>query len=186
MRADRVSPATIRLAVPEDAPGVARVHVRSWQATYVGIVPQRILDRMSVERREAFWREAIVRSLDDGTDAGERVWVAARLDGAIDGFASVGPARDEDLPPGAGELFAIYLSPDTWSTGMGRRLHDAAVADMAVRHDPLALWVLTANARARRFYERAGWAVDDASRMLDFDGTPIEEIRYRLAGGAGD
>jgi RimJ/RimL family protein N-acetyltransferase len=39
--------------------------------------------------------------------------------------------------------------------------------------------VLTDNARARRFYEAAGWRPDGTVRILDFDGTPIEEIRYR-------
>jgi len=42
------------------------------------------------------------------------------------------------------------------------------------------LWVLTANDGARRFYEAGGWQPDGATNMLDFDGTPIEEIRYRL------
>jgi GNAT superfamily N-acetyltransferase len=184
--------ATFRLAVPADAPGIALVHVRSWQASYPGIVPQPILDRMSVERRAAFWRETITRSLDEGTDAGERVWVAERPAGdrarerggddaapGIVGFASIGPARDDDLPPGAGELFAIYLQQAAWSTGIGRRLFAAAVDDMAVRHEPLVLWVLTDNVRARRFYEAAGWRADGTVRVLDFDGTPIEEIRYR-------
>lgn len=171
----------IRLAVPDDAPGIGRVHVASWQATYPGIVPQPILDRMSVERRAAFWREAITRTLDASTDAGERVWVAVGEGGEVAGFASIGPARDDDLAPTAGELYAIYLDPEHWSTGLGRRLHDAAVDDLAVRHDPLVLWVLTDNARARRFYERCGWVADGSARFLDFDGTPIEEIRYRLA-----
>lgn len=193
MTADRSAPAaTFRLAVPADAPGIAFVHVRSWQATYPGVVPQPVLDRMSVERRAAFWRETIARSLDEGTDAGERVWVAegpagdrARERGGDDaasgivGFASIGPARDDDLPPGAGELFAIYLRREAWSTGIGRQLFAAAVDDMAVRHEPLVLWVLTDNARARGFYEAAGWRPDGTARILDFDGTPIEEIRYR-------
>lgn len=41
------------------------------------------------------------------------------------------------------------------------------------------LWVLTANEPARRFYARAGFESDGAARDIDFDGTPIEEVRYR-------
>ena len=186
MTADSGDPpgrATIRLAVPDDAEGIAEVHVRSWQATYVGVVPQAVLDQMSVERRAAFWRETVTRSLDDATDAGERVWVAAREGGGVAGFASIGPARDRDLPHGAGELFTIYVAPESLSAGIGRRLLEAAVGDLTVSHDPLVLWVLTDNERARRFYEAAGWHADGAARMLDFDGTQIEEIRYRRTGG---
>jgi PPOX class probable F420-dependent enzyme len=109
----------------------------------------------------------------------ERVWVAED-GGRVCGFASIGPARDEDLPPGSGELFTIYLEPEAWSRGLGRALFEAAVADMRERrYEPIVLWVLTESARGRHFYEAAGWRPDSASRILDFDGTPIEEIRYR-------
>ncbi len=173
--------AEIRLGVPADALGIALAHVASWQATYPGIVPQPILDRLSIERREAYWRETITRSLDDATDTGERVWVAEAPapDGRILGFAATGPARDDDVDPGTGEVNAIYLAPGAWSRGIGRQLFAAAVDDLAIRHENLVLWVLTDNERARRFYEQAGWAPDGTARVLDFDGTPIEEIRYR-------
>jgi RimJ/RimL family protein N-acetyltransferase len=39
--------------------------------------------------------------------------------------------------------------------------------------------VLTDNVRARRFHEAAGWRADGTVRVLDFDGTPIDELRYR-------
>jgi RimJ/RimL family protein N-acetyltransferase len=46
----------------------------------------------------------------------------------------------------------------------------------------ITLWVLEGNARARRFYERAGFAPDGASHGLpDLGG--VTEIRYRRALG---
>jgi GNAT superfamily N-acetyltransferase len=173
--------ATIRLALPADSTGIAEAHVASWQATYPGIVPQPILDRLSVERRAAYWRETITRSLDAATDIGERVWVAeaASPRGRILGFAATGPGRDDDVDAGTGELNAIYLAPDAWSRGIGRMLFAAAVDDLAVRHERLVLWVLSDNDRGRTFYEQAGWEPDGTLRVLDFDGSPIEEMRYR-------
>jgi hypothetical protein len=41
------------------------------------------------------------------------------------------------------------------------------------------LWVLSANATGRRFYEACGWRTDGSSRPIDFDGTDVEETRYR-------
>jgi GNAT superfamily N-acetyltransferase len=167
--------ADIRPAKTGDADAIAGVHVRSWQAAYVGVVPQAILDGLSVERRAAQWRDVIEH------DGDERVWVVDE-GGQVRGFASIGPARDDDLPPGSGELYAIYLEPEAWGTGIGRALFEAAVDDLRGRRSgPLVLWVLTDNPRARRFYEAAGWAHDGTTRMLDFDGTPIEEVRYRPA-----
>ena len=43
---------TVRPAIPEDAPAIARVHVASWRETYAGIVPDEFLASLKVERRE--------------------------------------------------------------------------------------------------------------------------------------
>jgi GNAT superfamily N-acetyltransferase len=163
----------VRVATPADAPSIARVHVDSWRAAYKGLVPQAILDGLSVERREAFWRATAEQPGD------HRLWVAESAGGVV-GFASTGPGRDDDLPTDAGELLAIYVAPTTWGKGFGAKLFRRAVTDLDDRGlDPLVLWVLAANSRGRRFYEAMGWQPDGLVRSLDFDGTSIEEIRYR-------
>jgi GNAT superfamily N-acetyltransferase len=167
----------VRRATVDDAHAMADVHVRSWRAAYRGIVPQSILDALSVDRREAFWRDAVAGTTNDPK------WVAER-GGRVVAFAAIGPARDDDLAPGRGELYAIYVDPDEWAHGVGRRLFAAAVHDLAnLGFGGPVLWVLTDNARARRFYEGNGWRADGTSRMLDFDGMPIEEIRYVAPSG---
>jgi len=164
----------VRAAAPSDAPGIAAVHVQTWRAAYVGLVPQPILDRLSVERRLVFWSEHL-------TNPGEsRTWVA-ETDGRIVGFAGTARPTAADLPAGTGELEMIYLLPEAWHRGVGGALLRAAVEDLVERGFATAvLWVFTANDRARRFYEAHGWLADGTAQMLDFDGTPIEEIRYRI------
>ncbi len=164
---------TVRRALPEDARAIAEAHVASWRDAYDGIVPRAVLDRLSVERRAAFWRETL-------GDAGGVDVQVADLAGAVAGFVSAGPARDEDLPPHTGEIHAIYLKREAWSQGIGRELLRAADADLHRRGFGAAvLWVLADNERGRRFYERQGWLPDGATRDLDFDGTHVEELRYR-------
>jgi hypothetical protein len=46
--------------------------------------------------------------------------------------------------------------------------------------DPLVLWMLEGNARARAFYEQAGWRLDGAARTETFGGKEAAEVRYRL------
>jgi GNAT superfamily N-acetyltransferase len=163
----------VRTATPDDAPAVARVHVETWRATYAGLIPQAVLDGLSVERREAFWRSI-------AEAPGEHRLLVAEAAGRVVGFASTGPARDDDLPPGSGELEAIYVEPAAWGKGHGARLFRRAVADLRERGiAPLVLWVLTENARGRRFYDAMGWRPDGAARPIDFDGTAVEEVRYR-------
>jgi len=165
----------VRAATDEDAPAVARVHVDSWRAAYAGLIPQAVLDGLSVERREAFWRSI-------AEAPGEHRLLVAEDDGRVVGFASTGPARDDDLPPASGELTAIYVEPAAWGKGHGARLFRRAVADLRKRSlDPLVLWVLTENKRGRGFYEAMGWQPDGAERQIDFDGTAVDELRYRPA-----
>jgi L-amino acid N-acyltransferase YncA len=174
----------VRLASPGDVATVADLHVRSWLAAYRGIVPDRVLDGLSVERRAASWaRSLAARDSDSGLE--RRVWVVEQA-GSVVGFASTGPSRDDDTDPGTGEVEAIYLAPEAWSRGLGSALLRAAANDLRARgYGPLVLWVLRANRRARRFYERAGWREDGAERPIDFDGVPVAEIRYRLTGPIG-
>jgi RimJ/RimL family protein N-acetyltransferase len=48
------------------------------------------------------------------------------------------------------------------------------------------LWVLPANARARRFYERAGWTCDGTERTVDALGLTVPEVRYRRRSSSPD
>jgi GNAT superfamily N-acetyltransferase len=101
--------------------------------------------------------------------------------GCVRGFATTRPGRDDDLPPGAGEVHSIYLAPEAWNRGLGSALLATASDDLRSRgFSPLVLWVIEANAGARRFYERAGWRLDGARQPIDFDGVPVDEVRYRL------
>ena len=63
----------IRAAVPADAEHIGRVHVQVWRETYPGIVPQTILDTMSVEARAALDTRAVVGQLDGGHEVRVRI-----------------------------------------------------------------------------------------------------------------
>ncbi|HEX5589041.1 MAG TPA: GNAT family N-acetyltransferase [Candidatus Limnocylindrales bacterium] len=163
----------VRPATAADARSIAEIRIASWRATYAGIVPAAILERMDLARNEAFFGGLIAAEPPRAT------LVVEDAEGRIAGFALAAPSRDDDAP-GCGEIEAIYLRPEARGRGLGRPLLDAAAASLlAAGFGTVVLWVLTANVGARRFYERAGFGPDGTARMLDFDGTPIEEIRYR-------
>jgi len=44
------------------------------------------------------------------------------------------------------------------------------------------LWAFEQNARARRFYERAGWTLDVTGEHWVLDDVPVPIVRYRLGG----
>ena len=153
----------IRPGTPADAEAVARVHVRAWQEAYAHVFPADRLANLSIERRAEQWRQYPP--------------LVAEEDGDIVGFVSVGASRGDDAE---GELFAIYVDPARWGTGVGRALIEAAEARLGeLGHHDVVLWVLEDNPRARRFYEAAGWRLDGARRPIRFLATEVPEVRYR-------
>jgi GNAT superfamily N-acetyltransferase len=174
-RAEASGQATVRAAGPDDAARIAEINVRSWQAAYRGIVPRTILDRMEIEPTRETWLRRMAA-------LGQRSLFVVELEGRIEGYVLEGPARDHDLPDLAGEVYAIYVDPPAQRHGLGRALLEAATEDLRTAgFEPLILWVLAANAPGRRFYEACGWQGDGTVRAIDFDGTPVDETRYRVA-----
>jgi mycothiol synthase len=162
----------VRPAAVADAAAIADVHTRTWQAAYAHVFGSERLAGMDVEARAVRWR----RWLADG----ETAFVAER-DGAVVGFVWTGPSRDEDAE---GELYAIYVVPDAWGSGAGSALMRAGVEAMrAAGNRDAILWVLADNPRARRFYEREGWALDGARKDEEFLGLRVPEVRYRITLG---
>lgn len=162
---------TVRPAAPPDAPAMGRMHVRVWRAAYRGQMPDAYLDGLQPEDRAAYWDGALRREDRPG------VVLVAEAAGEVVGFAAAGPSPD---PQGAGELYAINVDPDHWGTGAGRALLEAAQAELdRMGFAESVLWVLPGNARARRFYERAGWAFDGTERTADILGVTVPEVRYR-------
>jgi GNAT superfamily N-acetyltransferase len=73
--------------------------------------------------------------------------IVADVGGEIAGFAAVV----------GGELDGLFVEPDLWGLGIGRTLVDAVVHE--ARRKGLTLKV-TANPRAKRFYESCGFTVE--------------------------
>ena len=149
----------------DEVRGKAFVHWRSWHEAYSGIVDRTYLDALTLDKcvEIAFrWRENVLVALD-----GERVV----------GFSGYGNCTDDDLP-NAGELFALYVLPEYYGTGVGRRLTDAALA--LIGQPKVALWVLKNNRRAIRFYEKYGFKPDGIEKTVKL-GSPVPVIRMILS-----
>lgn len=161
----------VRPATPNDAPGIARVHVAAWQVGYRGMVADDVLDGLSVDDRMLTW-------LGDLTDPENEIsTLVVEDDGRIAGFVSVlGVSRDEDAVPGTAEIPALYVDPPRWRTGVGRALMEVALAALvAAGANEVALWVLEENERGRAFYAAAGFKPDGERAVREDTGAP--EIR---------
>lgn len=151
-------PVTVRPAAVEDAPQMARVHVRSWQQTYRDLVPDALLDDPGLlGARERFWTVA----LSDERWSSNRTAVA-ELDGTIVGIAMSGVSQDADAT-WAVQLHVIYvIYVDAAQHGSGAA---AALLDAVLPADESAVWwVAERNPRAQAFMRKNGFAPDGRSR----------------------
>jgi len=162
----------VRRARLEDAAAIAAVHVRTWQTAYEHVFGAERLAAIDLNARAEQWRQRL------GEPEWQEVVLVVEDESSIVGFASCGESRDA---PGEGELYAIYVLPESWGSGAGPVLLAAALAALGEDFKRASLWVLEENPRARRFYEREGWTLDGGRREEEFLGVRINEVRYRIA-----
>ncbi|MGW7356919.1 N-acetyltransferase family protein [Streptomyces sp. NPDC054802] len=160
-----------------DCAAVASIRVGGWRFAYTGLMPQSYLDAMDPADDAAERRRSL---LADGAGAGVSN-VVAEWDGEVVGWGCFGPLRDKDCArrPGACELYAIYVRPERISSGVGHALMaELTGRARAAGFEEMLLWVLKDNARARRFYERAGFTPDGTEESFEADGELVPEVRY--------
>ena len=154
----QASPIIIRAATGYDAAAIAAVHVASWRETYAGLMPETMLNGLSVSDRTVRWKHILGQA--EWPD-GPSVFVAEH-GGDLVGFASSGSQRDPNLLAQGftGEITAIYVLQDMQGRGAGRRLMATIVEDLqSGGYDAASLWVLRDNRRARHFYEHLGGVI---------------------------
>ncbi len=166
----------IRQATVRDVKELAHLHVRAWQWAYKGLVPDSYLEDFGtgIDARMRRWRTQLNKPQNTTT------WVAEENE-TILGFVITGPSRDSDAALHTGEVFGIYLEPKKVGTGLGRALFQFATDDLWRKgYNPLTLWVLEDNQRARRFYEMAGWQPDGAAKTDERSHVQLHEVRYAI------
>ena len=98
---------SVRHATPRDAKAIADIHVATWQAAYKDLMPEEYLNKISVEKRLAYWREAIEFS--------EPQLLVATDGDEIVGFVGFDRSRDAGTKSTVGEVWAMYVAPAHWA-----------------------------------------------------------------------
>ncbi|HLI60824.1 MAG TPA: GNAT family N-acetyltransferase [Solirubrobacteraceae bacterium] len=151
-------PIDIRPARVADAAAVGEIWRRGWREAHLGRVPEELV---AARTPESFASRAAERVGDT---------TVALVGRAVAGFVMV--VGDE--------VEQVYVAPEQRGTGVAERLLAEAERQVAASaHDEAWLAVVPGNARARRFYERCGWA--DGGRIAypadTADGAVIVEAR---------
>lgn len=157
----------IRTARRTDAPGIARVHERSWKEAYKGLLDGAYLESLTERRLVPRWRHNLDRRSEDLDEA---ILVAVSGQDVI-GFCTAGSSR-EAFAPWEAEVSMVYVLKEHRGAGVGRALMKAA-ADHCIQRGMFSggLWVLRDNGAARDFYEalkgeHAGRKVDSVGGQI--------------------
>ncbi|WCN07159.1 GNAT family N-acetyltransferase [Streptomyces sp. M92] len=157
-----------------DCDRVSDIRVRGWRTAYRGLMPQSYLDGLDAAEDAGRRRALFARTPGDMVNL-----VAEDQGGEVVGWACHGPYRDGELRTEDVELYALYVDAARFGTGVGRALLRESVRRCAAAgHGRMLLWVVEGNARARRFYERAGFRADGAEEPFEVAGAVVPEVRY--------
>lgn len=143
----------LRPATAGDADAVAALHADSWRRSYRGALRDGYLDGDIVPERAALWRSRLTAPAADT----HTILAVDDASGGLLGFAHTIADADPDWGSLLDNLHVVH---DRRREGLGASLMRATAAWVVgfAARPVLHLWVLDANAGARRFYESLGAA----------------------------
>ena len=164
---------TIREAKKDDVVEIAKVRVDTWRATYKGIVPDDFLQSLSYQEISERWKKTFWENKNPNVE----VFVAEDEEQNVVGFATCGPEQSQD-PVYRGEIYALYVRPQSQNHGIGRELVRACVRHLTqkLQVDTMLIWALTENP-SRRFYESLGGKLVK-EKTQEIGGKMLSEVGY--------
>jgi len=165
-------PVALRPGSVADLEAIVAVHLEAALTGFTGIFPATAPTPTAASLRPR-WCELI-------TNLRVEVFVAEATD--VVGCSVLRP--ESDVPAGM-LLDRLYVHPRWWGHGVGRRLHDTALAAARNRGvDRLNLWVLEANTKARSMYEGWGWELVPGPTLPNQPPTVVDVLYERPLVGA--
>jgi ribosomal protein S18 acetylase RimI-like enzyme len=163
----------VRPAVLRDARAIAELHNATVQDAYRGLLGDVQVPLMALDKRQAYWREAIEY-------AEPQVHVALHGERIV-GFVGFDRSRDEGTKPTMGEIWSIYADADFVGLGVGLSLWDAAREGLVEEGcTDVSIWLPLANERAMQFFTNAGFKREmPSAKTVSIGGVKIEEIRLK-------
>jgi GNAT superfamily N-acetyltransferase len=148
--------------------------IAAWREGFRGIVPEHVDPAHS-------WSESRIAERLRPRPDDDRELLVAELDDRVCGLVLLGRSRAAGATPDEGEVIALYVHPDHWRGGVGRKLVAAALEKLEHRgHTEAIVWTLAKSPRNLTFYESLGFRRDGGTQRRPSFGSPLE-VRFRMA-----
>lgn len=157
----------IRKAGPNDFTDIASIHVESWRAAYLGLLPESYIDnKISLFEKTKMW-QALMAHPD------VIVWLA--YDASHNNLGFIGYFANNDHY----EITTLYVSPEYHGLGIGTKLMTTSLQDIITPNinTHFHLWVLEANVAAINFYKKFGFIYSGENSEENYEGTTIVDIK---------
>lgn len=157
----------IRQACSEDVADIASIHVKSWHAAYVGLLPESYINnKNSLTEKIKMWQQLIVHP-------NVNVWIAYDVRHHHLGFIGCFAENNNY------EITTLYVLPDYQGLGIGSKLMKTSLQDIldATLNARFYLWVLKTNAAAIRFYKKLGFIENGENSEEYYKDTKIVDIK---------
>ncbi len=165
----------------ESVRGAIEAHGQAWRAAYAGVLPDEVLERVTVDPEPAVLDRWLDR-LPDRDSPG--VALGAQVGGTVRGYVFV---RWGETKPFVGSseagLKEVYVHPDWWGGGLGTELVGTGIDATPSDIEAVALEALAENEIGRSFYESRGFALDGHSEIAIGEDSYETVIYRRPLGG---
>lgn len=135
------------------------VHSKLWQASHKNLVSHEFLASHTPQRQTDFLKQEIAN--------GKRLYIY---------YHKYVPAGIISLDYSSGEIGLLYVVPECWGNGYGRKLLDFGIQTFGKDVQPF-LVVLNVNTRARKIYEKYGFVYCGEKRTLSLE-KGVSELKY--------
>lgn len=158
----------IRNGIKEDAGKIARLKIDNWRKTYSKIFPEDFLNNLDLTKE----KEKYLNNLKN-----KNVIIYEKAEEPI-AYCYYGEnAKFKDYE---GEVFALYVENNCQEHGIGTKLLQYAIKDLAKKSKKIFLWCAKENTRAISFYKKNGFKII-GEEIENIGGKNVEKVALGIS-----
>ena len=156
-----------------DAVEMAYIKLNTWKVCYAELLPRDYIDTETGFEQNYFnFQKSTLRS-------GHSIYVV-KYNYIIIGMFELSDGKDEDVSGSSCQISYIYVLPDYWNKGFGKRIFRyIKKSAKAKKYDTVYLWNFRGNTRADYFFSECGFVADGAVKRIDI-GRGCFANQYRM------